>query len=187
MSRESSVSLKKCVKGLQIGVYAMMNETVYLALAALISISLINAFLRKNSLLESKNQSLSYKKRKLLTSAEWKFYATLKQFIGDDFSIIMKVRLADIIESTDKSNQTAFNKVKAKHIDFVIINKSTAAIVCCIELDDSSHEKAKTKARDKFVEKALASADVKLIRVPWQKDYSENYIAEQFQHGLLAS
>lgn len=125
-----------------------------------------------------------YKKRDLLTKAEWKFYTALKEFIGEDFVITMKVRLADIIESENKKDIVAFRKIMAKHLDFVIVNKDSASVICCIELDDKSHQRPNRKVRDQFLECALASAEVPLVRVPVRSSYDESYIANYFSTWL---
>lgn len=109
-----------------------------------------------------------YEKNQILTSNETGFFAELKRIASNyNIDVLTKVRLCDIIKvksGVDNSTYTsAFNTIKSKHIDFVLIDKNTN-VVCCIELDDKSHEKEKAKANDEVKNKALLSAGVPLIR-----------------------
>jgi len=62
-----------------------------------------------------------------------------------------KIRLADIFEVKkwlDKgSRQGAFNRITAKHVDFLIVRQNDGAPILGIELDDSSHESDVRKNR----------------------------------------
>ena len=88
---------------------------------------------KKFNIATSKNakvagQEFSYQLRKaLFTPSEIKFYRELEQAIGEQFIVFGKVRVADIItpeKGLSKSNwQSAFNKISAKHFDFVLCDK----------------------------------------------------------------
>ena len=83
------------------------------------------------------------------------------------FSVFPKVRLADFIEVTEKGEgfQPAFNRIKSKHIDFLIYNIEKDSLVLAIELDGRSHMSEKAQARDVFVEKLYKAVGVRLVRV----------------------
>ena len=118
----------------------------------------------------------------LFTPAERSFFGVLNQAINNDVIAFGKVRVADVI--TPKKGgvkgawQTAFNKISAKHFDFVLCNKSDLSFICSIELDDKSHNSAKQKARDAFLEGACKSAGFPLIRFPAKSAYSVDDIRE---------
>lgn len=111
----------------------------------------------------------------LFTPAEHSFYGILSQAIGDDALIFGKVRVADVLtpqKSTVKGVwQTAFNKISAKHFDFVLCRKDDLSFLCAIELDDRSHNRAKRQLRDAFLEEACQSAAFPLIRFPAKSGY----------------
>jgi hypothetical protein len=46
-----------------------------------------------------------------------------------------------------------------------------------VELDDSSHQRAKVKERDGFVDGALEAAGVRVVRVKWGRGYDLEAIA----------
>ena len=111
----------------------------------------------------------------LFTPAERSFYGVLTQAVNGDAVIFGKVRVADVLtprKSTIKGVwQTAFNKISAKHFDFMLCKKDDLSFICGIELDDSSHNSAKSQARDAFVEAACQSAGFPLIRYRARASY----------------
>lgn len=118
------------------------------------------------------------KKKYLLTIAEKNFYDILSLAITDtNYYICPKVRLADIIYvgKTDK-RQSYFNKIQSKHIDFLLCDKNSLSPLLAIELDDSSHLKDDRIDRDAFLDKALKSAGLKLIRFKVQQSYTASII-----------
>ncbi len=110
----------------------------------------------------------------LLSKAERSFFGVLHQEFAGSFHIFGKVRLADLVKplvSDGPSWWTAFNKLSSKHVDFVLCEPSDLRIVCCIELDDASHDSASRQKRDTFVDQCLASAGIPLVRFPAAKGY----------------
>ena len=122
-------------------------------------------------------QEFNYQLREgLFTQSEIAFYRELEQAIGEQFIIFGKVRVADIIspkKGLTKGNwRTAFNKISAKHFDFVLCNKNSLRVEAVIELDDKSHRKSNRVNRDKFLNRATQSAGLKIIRFPVKSLYS---------------
>ena len=97
--------------------------------------------------------------------------------------IFGKVRIADIIkvrpglERSDYSG--AFSKIRAKHVDFVLINPLTTAPLLVIELDDSTHDEYDRKVRDAFVDEAMYQAQIPILHVPLRKRYLEQNLRAQ--------
>ncbi len=108
----------------------------------------------------------------LLTPAELQFYKVLKAVAQNRYDVSCKVRLGDIINCTDYYWHKGYGpKISAKHIDFVLHDPNTSEIILCIELDDKSHNRLERIARDKFLNKTLETADVRLLRVPVTRGY----------------
>ena len=111
----------------------------------------------------------SYRKStKLFTAAERSFLGVLDQAISDKYRVFGKVRVADIIAPAKgmsrKNWQIAFNKISAKHFDYVLCSKDKLEVIAVIELDDKSHNTKKASKRDSLLENACSSAELKLIR-----------------------
>jgi len=116
----------------------------------------------------------------LLTPAERSFYGVLEHAFGDKVEIFGKVRLADLIEPIQGMSrskwQKAFNRISPKHVDYLLCSKKDLSIICAIELDDASHQKAGRAQRDDFLDGVFASANIPLLRVPAQAGYTPSQI-----------
>lgn len=116
----------------------------------------------------------------LFSPAERSFLGVLEQAIGDEYRIFGKVRVADVTSVKSLSNraawQRAFNRISAKHIDYVLCSKDELSIVCAIELDDHSHQKRKRQERDAFLARLCQEISLPLLQIPAQRAYSANEI-----------
>lgn len=109
-----------------------------------------------------------YERRDLLTSNELEFYRILSPIVCQHgWQLLMKMRLADImaVRKGTEEYMKYFNKIKAKHTDFVFCDPDTLEILAGLELDDPSHERPERIERDEFVDKAYAAAGIPLIHV----------------------
>ena len=108
-----------------------------------------------------------FSKDRLLSKGELAFYRVLRQVIPPSLSASMKVRLCDVIGCTGDGWRSGFGaKISQKHIDFVLIDATTTDIRLAIELDDRTHQRADRRDRDIFVDRALETAGVPILRVP---------------------
>ena len=111
-----------------------------------------------------------FTKKYILTRKEYYFYRALQKTADKyNLEIWAKVRLADIIEVDKKQVGSKeyvkyFNQIQSKHIDFVLSNKQTLQLVTTVELDDSTHQYKDRVERDIFLNNALQTAGVPLIR-----------------------
>ncbi len=124
----------------------------------------------------------------LLTPAETAFFEVLVEAVGDDFALFSKVRLADVIVPrpglTNKFRMRAFNRISAKHLDFVVCDPEAYTVLGVIELDDSSHELEARRLRDEFIDGALEAAGIPILHVPAQRRYSAEKLREQVIDSL---
>lgn len=121
----------------------------------------------------------------LLTPAERSFFGVLQQALAPDYHLFAKVRLADILDVqpglVSARRSAAFNRISAKHADFVACDPKTFRILGVIELDDRSHRAGKRRQRDEFVDSALAAASIPILRVAAQRSYSPSALREQVE------
>ncbi len=109
-----------------------------------------------------------YERRDLLTSNELEFYRILAPIVCQHgWQLLMKMRLADVmaVRKGTEDYMSYFNKIKAKHTDFVFCDPYTLEILAGLELDDPSHERPERIERDEFVDNAYAAAGIPLIHV----------------------
>jgi ssDNA-binding Zn-finger/Zn-ribbon topoisomerase 1 len=124
----------------------------------------------------------------LFSPAERSFLGVLDQAVGADFRVFGKVRVADVVnvaKGTPKSLwQRAFNRISAKHFDYLLCRPTDLKPVCAIELNDQSHAKDERKGRDKFLEGVCASAGFPLVFLPARHAYTVTEICDQIAFAM---
>ncbi|MBQ4840140.1 DUF2726 domain-containing protein [Pseudoalteromonas luteoviolacea] len=127
----------------------------------------------------------------LLTAAENNFYLVLKDIVPSDYVLTFKVRIGDVLKvrkGLDKKETFKLRaKVQQKHFDFVVCRKKDKRVVCCIELNDSSHNRADRKRRDKFVRSACKAAGMPLLEVKNRRSYVKSDLKKQLNSVLSGS
>src|SRR5262249_35485631 len=124
-------------------------------------------------------------KQHLLSKGELVFYQSLHKAIAPSIGISMKVRLADVITCpADQWDATPGRRVCQKHLDFVLYEIATSRIVAAIELDDRSHFQSERRKRDQFLNRALATAQVTLVRFRAASSYEPNAIRRTLNNFL---
>lgn len=76
------------------------------------------------------------------------------------------------------------NRIDRKHVDFVLCDRQTLAVVAIIELDDSSHKRSRAKRGDETKNKALAAAGIPMVRIAAKRGYTPADVREQIS-GML--
>lgn len=139
----------------------MDPNIIFLLIFLVILLLLKNINSKKNN--TPKINYNNFKKTNLLTNREKKQYFLLRE-ITDELDLILftKVRIADLIVVKDQ-NYSDFNRIKAKHIDFVICDQNIN-VVCGLEIDDSTHQRPDRVERDIFVNKLFKTCKIPLIR-----------------------
>lgn len=122
----------------------------------------------------------------LLSKAEFSFYKILYNICLElDVTLFTKVRVADIIKVGKIENrQTYFNKIKSKHVDFVLCNTQTLKPIVCIELDDKSHNNNDRNNRDKFMDEIIGIAGFKSLHIKCSYSYNRQLLKEKIQNEL---
>ncbi|MAT98255.1 MAG: hypothetical protein CL608_14015 [Anaerolineaceae bacterium] len=138
---------------------------------------LITPTIKKQYLNLNEAQEFPYlKQHTLFSDAERAFFNVLNQAVGKDVQIFGKVRVADVIvpkKGMSKSEwHRAFNKISAKHFDFVLCNNQDLSVICVVELNDATHQKQARQKRDMFLVAACRSASVPLIQIPVKSSYN---------------
>lgn len=123
------------------------------------------------------NSSSGYVKAPaLFTPAERSFLGVLDQAVGDRYRVFGKVRVADVLAVrhglSGADRQRAFNRISAKHFDFVLCDPRTLEVEAVIELDDASHSSRRGQTRDALIEDACRTSQLRLVRVKAQRAYA---------------
>lgn len=116
----------------------------------------------------------------LMTPTEWAFFCALAPCAQKHrLFVAPKVRLADVltVPPSPKRSQSAFNRIRSKHIDFALCSARDGSFVVAVELDDRSHERKAVRERDQFVDAALASAGLPILRFAASSRYERTEIS----------
>jgi len=121
-------------------------------------------------------EALPYQKADTLFSpAERSFHGVLHQAFGNNAIIFGKVRVADVVVPkaglSRSARQKAFNKISAKHFDFLLCDKADLSVICALELEDGSHNSKRRHQRDELLKGVCVAAGVPLIQVPAKSGY----------------
>lgn len=128
-----------------------------------------------------------------LSPAELSFYHVLRQSVGGDYVVLAKVNLADLLFVPGKQGVAFRNKIDRKHVDFVLCDPASMKPHCAIELDDRSHQRADRQERDAFIDAALKTAGLCLVRIAASRSYSPKELRklialpEHPQHSEVAA
>ena len=116
-----------------------------------------------------------------LSPAEKAFYDVLDALVGEDVVICPKPAVREVLRvrgNVRRDRQKYFNWISQKHVDFVLCDRETMQILCAVELDDSSHERADRRQRDAFMDKAFRKAKLPLFHIPCRKSYGAKELNE---------
>lgn len=123
---------------------------------------------------------LPYKKRPLLTNSEYIFWKEMYPKMKKAGVIVCpKVRMEDFltvnVSAQKKGKRQAFrNRIKSRHIDFILCDKDLN-MIAGVELDDKSHKyNVSTIEGDALKNQIFKDIGVRLFRVPTSKEgYAE--------------
>lgn len=121
-------------------------------------------------------EGVYFRKEFILTPAEKKFYDVLVEAVGHEVAVFGQCRVADLIHVDSKKHFGAFNKIKSKHVDFVLMEKSDGALLCAIELDDKSHRRKDRFKRDEFLDDIFKQVGLPLFRFKVKSGYTKQDI-----------
>ncbi len=117
----------------------------------------------------------------MLSRGELAFYDVLRHCIPSEYGISIKTRLADVVRCPPEHWDTPHGwRLSQKHVDFVLYDRLTTAIVSVVELDDRSHEKKIRQIRDRFLNQVLGSLGIKLVRIKAASTYDLAALHELF-------
>ena len=138
---------------------------IFLLLVVIVAVVVFLAFLKAKGQGGIGDQAWPFYAKKPLSQPEQVLYFRLVQALPDHI-ILAQVQLSRLL-GVKKGNdyQAWFNRINRMSADFVVCNKDSS-IVAVIELDDATHQKEDRQAADAKKDKALASANVRVIR--WQ-------------------
>jgi hypothetical protein len=160
-------------------------EWIIVLAAALVVLALVARRRRRRG--PSPAPDLPYAKSEaLFSAAERSFLGALDQAVGDQLRVFGKVRVADVVDVKAKGGRrrSAFNRISAKHFDFVLCHPANLSVVCALELNDRSHQNRGRKQRDEFLAEVCHAAGIPLIQVTAKRAYSVGELRARLMEAM---
>lgn len=125
--------------------------------------------------------------QRVFSPKEGYFYRDVRP-IADKLGLIVftKMRLADLLyipKGTEKE-KAWFNKIKAKHVDFVFVD-SNYKVRLLVEVDDPSHNRPDRQARDEEVDEIFRQQGLEVLHLrAWGKQYGADDLETIIMNAL---
>ena len=158
-----------------------LENWFYIALAAAAALLLVAAIWKLLRRANPWSRAPYERQEYFLSPAEKAFYDVLDALVGEDVVICPKPAVREVLRvrgNVRRDRQKYFNWISQKHVDFVLCDRETMQILCAVELDDSSHERADRRQRDAFMDKAFRKAKLPLFHIPCRKSYGAKELNE---------
>ncbi len=127
------------------------------------------------------------KRSTLYNRAERKFLGYLVKAVGDEYFIMGKVRVADLISIepslSEKQRREAYQYICHERVDFVLTDRATTRLVATVELYQNKPNDARMIKRAQNLDKVFKLAGLPLIRFQ-ENDY---YRVTDIRHGIHAA
>jgi very-short-patch-repair endonuclease len=138
---------------------------IFLLLIVVVAVIVVFAVLRSRSQGSAGDEVWPFYAKTVLSRPEQILYFRLIQALPEHI-ILAQVQLSRLLGVKKGNNYQAwYNRINRMSADFVVCNKDSS-IVAVIELDDVTHQREDRQAADAKKDKALASANVRIVR--WQ-------------------
>jgi hypothetical protein len=147
-----------------------MTWTILLGI--LLVIIIVHFFLQKSGVLI--RPPLYQKKGRAMNESEQALYINLQKILGDRYIILSKIRIEDFVEAVKgRGHYGARGRIKSRHVDFLICNRTTTEPLLAIELDGKSHRAEKRQDRDHFVDTLYESIELPVKHIPVGSNFAE--------------
>ncbi|GGW97822.1 DUF2726 domain-containing protein [Alteromonas halophila] len=128
-------------------------------------------------------------KPQLFTPVEHTFLKLIEQAVGQEFRIVCRVRLSDVITVRQQANKKkasmALSRAAARQLDFVLCDREDMRPILAIDLVHSQGKDGYKTQKDWFVTGALDAAGVPHARIKVKSGYSVEDIRECLENKLI--
>ncbi|AFZ67049.1 DUF2726 domain-containing protein [Deinococcus peraridilitoris] len=109
------------------------------------------------------------------------FYTSLTAMLeGTPYRVFPNVRLNDLFQITADSSQrsSVYNRLRDKHVDFLVVSARDYKPLFAIELDGASHERATQQQRDVVKDLVFKSGGLALVRLDARQPHTAASLRE---------
>ncbi len=142
-------------------------ELLAFLIAVFVVLASLLVFSRRRAASE-RSRPVAYERRHLFAKSERAFLDVLDQATGGQIRVFGKVRLDALIQVPSAvvgdPRRVARNRIVRERVGFVLCDRADLRVLAVVELDDAREAGDRGEERDVFVDAALASAEIPLIR-----------------------
>lgn len=126
--------------------------------------------------IDSGNPFPVQKKNSLFSPVERSFMQLLEKAVVNDYKVMNRVKLADIIElkngTSDKTRASTMLKLNTKYLDFVLCDPQDFSVIAVLDLVNNSSKEGHKAVPDWFVNGALDAAGIPYLRMKIKAGYT---------------
>lgn len=118
-------------------------------------------------------------KRSFFSRSELAFFSTLTAVLeGTPYTVFPNVRLNDLFTIGGDEKRSTYNRLRDKHVDFLIVSRGGFVPTLALELDGASHENEVQQKRDQVKDLVFRSAGLTLLRLDARQPHPSAALAE---------
>ncbi|WP_445427830.1 DUF2726 domain-containing protein [Alishewanella sp. HL-SH05] len=126
--------------------------------------------------IDNSNPFQVQRKAALFSPVERSFLGLLDKAVQNDYRIMNRVRLADVLDIkasvSDKNRRSTQLKLNAKYLDYVLCEPETMKVVAVLDLVNPQNKEGHKALPDWFVSGALDAAGVPYLRIAIKAGYT---------------
>ncbi|MBE6378523.1 MAG: DUF2726 domain-containing protein [Lentisphaerae bacterium] len=152
---------------------------IFVLLLIIFMLAGIVCFMARKQVLEQNKRAgngigVTVVRKALLTPNEAAFYTEFQKIMPVGRQLCCKCRLEDLMRIPDNvpGKNAQRNRIKSRHVDFVLFNPITGFTDYAIELDDSSHNTPHRRQDDLFKDELFRQIKMPLIRIKARREYN---------------
>lgn len=131
------------------------------------------------------------KKSTLFTPVERNFLHLLETSVGDQFRVVCRVKLGDVLQVRKSAGKQTLRQAQAraasKYLDFVLCSKEDLSPMVAIDLVHLNGKEGYKSQRDWFINGALESANIPHLRIKVKAGYKPKDIRDCIEAKLHAT
>ncbi len=156
-----------------------MNVNTVIVVGVLLALLLVGAYVLRNAL-ASKSRYAVQRRSRVLSNAERSFYEELCAAFDDEYAVLPKVEMSQILEPKSQLSRSAKSVISKalinEHFDFVLCSRQNMTVFGVIELEHSdsasgAQKSRQQKTRNEYISKLCENAGVRVFFFDARQSY----------------
>jgi len=145
-----------------------MNILIFIIILGVVSFLIYKFFIIQSD--DLNKFTPFYLKQRVLDDREQALFINLKKQLENKYAVLSKVRIEDFVgvknDNLKKNEHFGLrNRIKSRHVDFLICDLNTTRPLLVIELDGTSHNRYDRKERDNILNRIYKDINLKYIHI----------------------